>query len=41
MILHGQPTAELWRGNTLADPYFKNPDDYNRSLRDVENQPVL
>ena len=26
MILHDQPTAELWRGNTLADPYFKNPD---------------
>ena len=24
MILHDQPTAELWRGNTLADPYFKN-----------------
>ena len=27
MILHGHPTAELWRGNTLATPYFKNPDD--------------
>ena len=27
MILHGHPTAELWRGNTLAAPYFKNPDD--------------
>ena len=27
MILHGHPTAELWRGNTLASPYFKNPDD--------------
>lgn len=26
MILHGQPGAEIWRGNTLADPYFKNPD---------------
>ena len=26
MILHDQPTAELWRGNTLAAPYFKNPD---------------
>ena len=26
MFLHGHPTAELWRGNTLADPYFKNPD---------------
>ena len=27
MILHGHETAELWRGNTLAAPYFKNPDD--------------
>ena len=26
MFLHGQPTADLWRGNTLAAPYFKNPD---------------
>jgi len=26
MILHGHPTADLWRGNTLAGPYFKNPD---------------
>ena len=26
MILHDHPTAELWRGNTLAAPYFKNPD---------------
>ena len=25
MILHGCPTAELWRDNTLAAPYFKNP----------------
>jgi type I restriction enzyme M protein len=24
MILHGHPTAELWRGNTLAAPHFKN-----------------
>ena len=23
LILHGQPTAELWRGNTLAAPHFK------------------
>ena len=27
MILHGHPTAELWRGNTLAAPHFKNKDD--------------
>ena len=24
LILHGHPTAELWCGNTLAAPYFKN-----------------
>lgn len=24
LILHGHPTAEVWRGNTLAAPYFKN-----------------
>ncbi len=23
MILHGHPTAELWRGNTLSSPHFK------------------
>ena len=27
MILHGHPTAELWRDNTLSAPYFKNSDD--------------
>ena len=27
MILHCHETAELWRGNTLAAPYFKNLDD--------------
>ncbi len=27
MILHDHATAELWRGNTLAAPHFKNPDD--------------
>lgn len=26
MILHGHPAAEIWRGNTLANPHFKNPD---------------
>jgi type I restriction enzyme M protein len=30
MILHGHPTAELWRGNTLSAPHFK---DKNGSLR--------
>ena len=24
LILHGHETAEIWRGNTLAAPYFKN-----------------
>ena len=27
MILHGHETAELWRGNTLAAPYYKNSDN--------------
>ena len=27
LILHGHPTAELWHGNTLAAPHFKNKDD--------------
>ena len=26
MILHGHPTAELWRGNTLSAPHFKGKD---------------
>ncbi len=26
MFLHGYPTHELCRGNTLADPHFKSPD---------------
>ncbi len=32
MILHGHPTAELWRGNTLAAPYFKNKDNGLRTF---------
>ncbi len=32
MILHGHATAELWRGNTLAAPYFKNKDDSLKSF---------
>ena len=24
LILHGHPTADVWRGNALAAPYFKN-----------------
>jgi type I restriction enzyme M protein len=26
MILHGHETAEIWKGNTLANPHFRNPD---------------
>ena len=26
LILHDHPTADLWRGNTLAAPYFTNPE---------------
>ena len=26
MILHDNPTAEIWQGNTLASPHFKAPD---------------
>ena len=26
MILHGNPTAEIWQDNTLSSPYFKNRD---------------
>lgn len=32
MILHNHPTAELWRGNTLAAPHFKNRDDSLRTF---------
>lgn len=26
MILHDNPTADIWKGNTLANPYFKEAD---------------
>ena len=26
MILHDNPTAEIWQDNTLANPHFKNSD---------------
>jgi hypothetical protein len=32
MILHGHPTADLWRGNTLAAPHFKNKDNRLRTF---------
>ena len=31
MILHDNPTAEIWHDNTLSSPYFKGPD--NRTLK--------
>ena len=34
-ILHNQPTAEIWSGNTLSNPGFVNGD--NASL----NKPVI
>lgn len=27
MILHGNPTAEIWQDNTLSNPHFMNTDD--------------
>jgi type I restriction enzyme M protein len=27
MILHGHATAEVWKGDTLSSPHFKNKDD--------------
>src|SRR5579872_4176797 len=32
MILHGHPTSEIWRGNTLAAPHFKNKDGSLRAF---------
>ena len=32
LILHGHPTADMWQGNTLAAPYFKNPDGSLRTF---------
>lgn len=26
MILHNNPTADIWRGNTISAPHFKSPD---------------
>ena len=26
MILHDNPTAEIWQGNTLSSPHWENPD---------------
>ena len=39
MILHGHPTAELWRGNTLAEPHFKDRGRLRRFDFAVANPP--
>ena len=41
MILHGHPTADLWRGNTLAAPHFKNPDGSLKIVRFRRRQSAL
>ena len=41
MILHGHETAELWRGNTLASPYFKQPERQPQDLRLRRRQSAL
>lgn len=42
MILHGYPTAELWRGNTLSSPYFKNNEGPRPTsfFRDRDGNPI-
>jgi type I restriction enzyme M protein len=32
MILHGHPTADLWRGNTLSAPHFKGRDGHLKTF---------
>jgi len=32
MWLHGYPTAEIWKDNTLSSPHFKNKDDTLKSF---------
>lgn len=32
MILHGDEAAELWHGNTLADPYFKDTGNHLKTF---------
>lgn len=40
LILHNYPDAEMWNGNTLADPHFKNPDGTLKTFdRGVSNPP--
>ncbi len=41
MILHDNPTAEIWHDNTLSSPYFKGSDNRNLKLFDfaVANPP--
>jgi type I restriction enzyme M protein len=39
MILHGHPTAEVWQGNTLSSPYFKNEEHLKTFDFAVANPP--
>jgi len=39
MILHGYPTAEIWRDNTLAAPYFTDGDNLKTFDFAVANPP--
>ena len=32
MFMHGYPTHEIWRGNTLSDPYWKHDDGSLRTF---------
>ncbi|MCK5243351.1 type I restriction-modification system subunit M [bacterium] len=34
MFLHNAPYAEIWKGNTLSSPHFKNPD--SKSLKQFD-----
>jgi len=39
MILHDDPTAEIWQDNTLSSPYFKNTDGTLKSFDFVVANP--
>jgi type I restriction enzyme M protein len=39
MFLHDHPTAEIWRGNTLSNPHWGEPDGLKRFDFAVANPP--
>ena len=39
MILHNCPTAEIWKDNTLSNPYFKQPDGHLKTFDFVVANP--